>query len=141
MKDSAKINELLRQEPEFDMILAAHNQYHDLQKAIDMNKEAMKSYQDNIRDLQEAQEVKKEVIKSLLLALEDKTGFSKAPDVAHLSTTPVTYEVDIDACPEDYIRIKREVDMPKVKKAIQSGELLLGNWIKANEVKRAVVIK
>lgn len=141
MQDSKKINELLKQEPEFDQILHHHKKYHKIQDAINIAQDSIKSYQDDIKRLKEAQELEAQQIKELLIALEDKTGFSKAPDVAHLMQPANTYSVDIDACPEEYIRVKREVDMMKIKKDVKEGILTPSNWLTENIANRVVVIK
>jgi hypothetical protein len=144
-EDNDRINALLRAEPEYlhtkeiiEHIKRLEGAAVNLQSRIKSLGETLKEYQLNINS-------SKELIAELLTSLESKTGFSKAPGLAHLMTVSESYEVaDMNAVPKEYIitEITSKLDKKKLNAAIKSGEVAKdSNWLNVKPSYKTVVIE
>ena len=143
-EDNDRINELLKQEAEYGPILKLVSSIKFLEKEIFEGQAEIGKAKEYI-DIHRADiAFFKDRILDALLTLEAKTGYSKAPDLAHLTTTPESYEVtDESAVPEEFIKIEtiRKIDKKALNAAIKEGKVdRQSNWLKINPSKKTVVL-
>lgn len=92
--------------------------------------EGIKAYQAELAERKARKERKAEGMRSMLLSLMEAAGVPKLPlPIATLSVGPKPASVvitDEAAIPDDYFRVKREVDKTLIKKAISDGFVVTG---------------
>ena len=142
--ENDRINALLMKEPEYEEIKAYVSDIFNLTSAILEYKREICLINDNVGTHQLRIDRIKEIIKEKLETLEGKTGFTKAPGLAHLMTVPSKFEVkDPDAVPAEFVKTKMtsSVDKVKLNKAIAAGFDTNVNWLEKIEGYKTVVIE
>jgi tetrahydromethanopterin S-methyltransferase subunit B len=131
--EAEKINELLKQQPEYKQIEELKAHYDTIQKSIDSRQEEINSLHNLNAVVGISLNSIEERIKELLLVLRANTGFGKAPSIAYLKRVPEAYEIaDVNAVPKEYLvtKITSSVDKKKLNADIKSGVVdKASNWI------------
>ena len=142
--ENDRINALLMEEPEYELVKAKVAVIKALQAAALDRKTAIEEATAEMKKYNAEVEEKKLEILALLQVIEEKTGYARAPKYAHVTTAVETYDVaDEDACPIEYFDVveykklvkKRLIDDVKTGKIGEST-----NWLKINKGQRVVVI-
>lgn len=140
-----KINALLVQQPEFEQIRLIYKDIEDCNSAIKHSKEQIDRERGEIEACESLIAGYKNDIKCLLEKLEVNTGFSKAPNLAHLMTVAESYQVkDVNAVPQEYIitEITSKLDKKKLNAAIKVGVVdVNSNWLEVTPSYKTVVIE
>jgi hypothetical protein len=143
-EENDKINALLMQEPEYELIEKKILIIKALDNVMLENKKFIEEMQDAIKRHDAEKTTLKAQVMQLLLDIEAKTGYARAPRLAHLTETVETYEVlDEKACPAEFYEetVSRKLVKKRLIDAVKDGKVSKkSNWLKVNPSQKAVVI-